>query len=222
MRRVLFVALLAGCSFPEPAVTDEATDSSTSDSTVTDTRGDSAVTETSDGSGDTAVEEVADGGDSTVTEAGDTGDTATDSKSDGETSVTDSKSDTPSSCETGDTCDCDGDGDKKPGAGCGGNDCDDGDKRRNSKVTAFLDYSPAGTMPAHAGDWDCSGGVVREYTDNINCGSYLNASGCTQQGYKATAPPCGMTTTWVRCKAGPLTNCVEDATMTMTPVVKCK
>lgn len=215
MRRALLFAIVAGCSFPQPTIDDISTsgDSSAVDSGV----GDSAKSDV----GDTTVTDstmMETSGDSTMMET--SGDTPADSSMD--SVVMDSEDTKPDGPTCVKICDCDGDGDEAKGVtGCTGNDCDDGDSRRNSKVTDFQSYSL--TMPfavTHGGDWDCSGGVTKQYSiENINCGSYLNASGCIQQGYK-TAATCGTTNTLVSCKAGPLTNCVAGGETSI--IVKCK
>lgn len=243
MRAAWLAVLVAGCSFPDPEVTDEVADTSGVDSAIVDsgtaTTTDATIdvsddTSDSDQPSDSTLETASD----TATDSNDTAvviDSAVDSKTDSvadtvadsatDSAVTDSKTDSAadtfeaSTCVGSDPfCDCDGDGDKAKGkTSCtGGNDCDDGDPKRNSKVTTFLPDVPVG----HAGDWDCNGTVTKEYTEGINCASYLTlTTGCTQQGYKGT-PACGTMATFVRCKAGPLTNCVDDTTSSV--IVKCK
>lgn len=209
MRRLIAVVLLAGCSFPEPTVTDVVVgDSSVVDTGASDSSkpGDSLVTvdDGTETSGDSSVGETGDtGGDSAKPDAGDAGDTGI--KMD--TMVT--------GCEM--PCDCDGDGDQAMRTGCIGMDCDDGDPRRNSKVTAFQPHSTAGL--AHGGDWDCNGMALREFTADIKCNTYLSTTGCTQQGYRETAPACGTMATFVRCKNNGLA-CAEDTATSL--VVKCK
>lgn len=202
MRRLFFLALVTGCSFPNPEVIEGIVDS-----TATDTATREAATETGpdssarDSTSDVVVDSLAD--------------SLADSAMD--TAVADTRE--ASTCIGTDlSCDCDGDGDKAKGkTGClGGGDCDDGDPRRNSKVTSFLPDVPVG----HTGDWDCNGSVQKDFADGINCGMYVTATtGCTQSGYKGT-PACGSTAVFVRCKPGPLTNCTDDTTSML--VVKCK
>jgi hypothetical protein len=235
------LVLVAGCSFPEPEVIEEVADTSEVETAIVDStaKDSSADREDSDQPSDSTVETTSD----TSSDATDTSvvtDSAIDSRIDSvvtdttmtdtlltdsavtDSAVADTRVDAPEAtmCIGSDPlCDCDGDGDKAKGkTGCGGSggDCDDGDPRRNSKVTSFLPDVPVG----HAGDWDCNGTVTKEYPEGINCASYLTlTTGCTQQGYKGT-PACGTTATLVQCKAGPLTNCVDGTTTTIT--VKCK
>jgi hypothetical protein len=217
MRRLMLCALMIGCSFPEPEVVEvnttgdsSVTDSTSGDSKVDSMSGDTTVTDSSaqETSGDSTMSETS--GDSMMSET--SGDSVAMDSSDAADTKTDAFM-----CKGDPTCDCDGDGDQKKGmTGCSGNDCDDGDARRNSKVTTFQDYTLIGVT--HGGDWDCSGTVTKEYAEGINCGSYLSTTGCTQQGYKGT-PACGTTATFVRCKSAGL-NCADDTTSPIT--VKCK
>lgn len=124
-----------------------------------------------------------------------------------------------SGCESGKTCDCDGDGDNKPGPGCEGGDCDDGDPRRNSKVTTYQSYPVTGL--SHDGDWNCVNGAEREYKDGFTCGGV--GGPCEgAQGYKETAPPCGGKATLLKCKLSAALLCVEDTAATKEVTVLCK
>ncbi len=177
MRRALLLAtLIAGCTFPDPAI-----DETLKDSSPFDVSFDSNV-------GETAL----------------VADSAADSK--------------PSTCETGNECDCDGDGDQAIRTGCAGNDCDDGDKRRNSKVTEYQSYDATGTT--HGGDWDCDNNVVRELGDKaVSCTGLALGSCAGVQGYTVDKPACGSTVDVVRCKSNGVT-CSVDITTKLT--VKCK
>lgn len=219
MRRLLLLAVLvSGCSFPEPEVIEFVEDTSAPNDTAL---GEAAVESGADSEAPDTTLPDSEADTTTSTDATDAMDTGAEAGADAKSDA-DAASDTrtEAGCVGADLCDCDGDLDKKPGAGCGGMDCDDGDPRRNSKVSTFLDYSPAGTSPAHAGDWDCNGTVLKEFSDGINCGSFLKTTGCTQQGYVPSNPACGTTVKWARCKSGALTNCTDDVTMDL--VVKCR
>jgi hypothetical protein len=204
-RALLLMTLAAGCSFPDPSIS-VVEDTSVDTSVAADSKTDAPAGETIDSSvGETLVDAATDAVDATdsVADAVDSG-------------PTDTKMEV-NLCETADPCDCDGDGDKAKRTGCGGgNDCDDGDPRRNSLVTTFQDYKLDGVT--HGGDWDCSGTPTKEYAENINCGSYLATTGCSQQGYKGS-PACGTTATFVRCKNAGL-SCGDDTTSPIT--VRCK
>lgn len=217
--RAYALALLVGCSSSDPEVIEISDDAEVetlvSDSATPPTTDSAEDTVDTAPTPDTTIETSMD---ETSTDSAAVVDSMTDANTDG---VTDTRVDAveASTCVGSDpVCDCDGDGDKaKDKTGCGGGgDCDDGDPRRNSKVTSFLSDVPVG----HAGDWDCNGTVTKEYAEGINCASYLTlTTGCSQQGYKGT-PACGTTATLVQCKAGPLTNCVDGTTTTVS--VKCK
>lgn len=155
-------------------------------------------------------------------------DTRTDTSSDAsvmDTAMVDSAAETspadtkPSVCETMNECDCDGDGDEAKQTGCAGNDCDDGDPRRNSKVTSFQEYSLDG-VTGHKGDWDCSGKETTEYAVGVTCTGLL-VGDCSKQGYKESMVTCGANATFVRCKWNGIA-CGEDASATTTIKVKCK
>jgi len=192
-RALLLVTLLVGCSFPEPTIVDEPADTSVVADAPSETAVDSAAS-------DLGVTDSADG-------AADATDTA---------DVSDTKV---SVCETSNDCDCDGDGDEAKRTGCSGNDCDDGDKRRNSLVTSFLDYSVTGL--SHAGDWDCVGGVTREYGNTAVSCSGLALGGCAGvQGYAVASPTCGTDVDFVRCKVNAGIACVEESRTKLR--VKCK
>lgn len=235
------VVLLAGCSFPEPEILDSPVDSATGDTSSVDT---SVVTETGadtkmdpdtsipdetsvDSGSDTTV--VADGdatvvsdGDATVVSDGDAtvvtdGDAATADTKD--TAVADTKSDTFTCIGSDPICDCDGDGDKKPGPPCDGMDCDDGDPRRNSLVSAFQGHSLDGVT--HGGDWNCAGGVEREFGNGpTNCAGLALGPCAGTQGWKNANPTCGTMQPFAKCAVSGGVFCAEaSATSTL---VKCK
>lgn len=206
---------LAGCSFPEIELVPEDAAQSGLDGALADTGEGDASTDGDDDAN------VGDGGDATIEDGSvDAQDATADTTSDG---ATDTKVDTGASdvapCESGNPCDCDGDGDNKPGPGCGGGDCDDGDPRRNSKVTAHQSYAIAGT--GHAGDWNCNGTVEREHGNGgVNCGGLALGPCAGTSGYKQASPTCGGSATHVTCKVQAGVLCVEGTTQTVT--VKCK
>lgn len=200
-RALLLLTLVSGCSFPDPTIDETAGSDSSVDSMAV---ADSALAETSDATLEDATTDA-------QTDVDATSDVLVDTK------PSDVKAEV-NLCETSNPCDCDGDGDEAKRTGCSGNDCDDGDKRRNSKVTAFQDYPITGVT--HGGDWDCSMGVNREYAVGVNC-SGLSIAGCAGQGYRETTVTCGANATYVRCKSNGL-GCVEDPSATTTLVVKCK
>ncbi|MGZ3474744.1 MAG: hypothetical protein ACXWUG_10980 [Polyangiales bacterium] len=238
-RTLVLVTLLAGCSFPEidavvpeDAVIDSGVeesssgdaeaDSSLEDSSIVDSTGDDSST-AEDADATTADGAEASAPDSAADADAAPKDSGTDTSVDSGTKP-DSASDGPDVgvCETGMLCDCDGDGDNKIGPGCSGMDCDDGDSRRNSKVTMYQSYDATGTT--HKGDWNCSGVVETEFKPGISCGGLaVGGTACSgAEGYKEATVACGKTATYVHCKVSTAILCVEDTTKTATITVKCK
>ncbi len=231
------LAVASGCSFPEPTVVELAADgaladSRLSDSIASDSRADGTTVDSKtdgvvadgpspDDSGDTLNDDTL--GDGTVGDGtSEVGDASLDAR---DTSFDTGPPDTRvPACESGNPCDCDGDGDEKPGAGCGGTDCDDGDPRRNGKVVGFQTHDATGTT--HGGDWDCSGTAEKEFGNGgFACSGVLGGAACTSaKGYTTAAASvkCGGMANIGGCKEE-LTVCVNDPAKAQTnQIVKCK
>ncbi len=214
---IAVAGLLVGCSFPEIELVPEDAAQSGLDA-VAD--GDDAIAFDSSGAETSFQDAEPDAGDATSDPDVQT-DAPIDAQGDAKPdAVSDAVSDV-APCESGDPCDCDGDGDKKPGPGCGGGDCDDGDPRRNSKVSTFQTHSVAGA--GHGGDWNCSGTVERELGNGgVSCGGLALGPCAATSGYKQANPTCGGSATFVKCKVTLALLCGEDETQTETITVKCK
>lgn len=119
-----------------------------------------------------------------------------------DTGVGDTK---PPLMDTGDPCDKDGDMHKDPS--CGGDDCDDTDKRAHPGVTG-LQYYPE--VSPTFGDWNCDHTIDREVkVFGVACTSYLIATtNCAATiGYDVATVKCGAFANYVTCKNGALLNC---------------
>lgn len=196
---VMTAALLVGCSFPDVQIVpaDGAVDGADS----------SMASDAEDGSADET-------GDATTEDASHDAD----AKSDAPADVI--KIDGGGPCPTAaDPCDCDGDGDRRPTDGCGGHDCDDTDKLRNSNVSAYLDVDPTGHTGN--GDWNCNSKIERELGDGgFSCG-VLGLSGCAgASGYQESMPACGKSAHKITCAVSGGVLCAQSSSTVVT--VGCK
>jgi hypothetical protein len=98
-------------------------------------------------------------------------------------------------CASSNPCDCDGDGYLAKTATCGGNDCDDSDRRVHPKQD-FVDEPPES---GHTGDWDCSGGIEKQYVHKLDCKTLLGLEcNASAQGF-VDDPPCGALADYYQC-----------------------
>ena len=106
---------------------------------------------------------------------------------------------------SGSCCDCDGDGHAAIGP-CGGDDCDDGDKRVYPGELVYHD-TPSPTVGF---DWDCSGVADRkpELLVTVECGAVPPCP--TTVGYLAAPPPCGESAAWGTCVKQMTVMCVQN------------
>ncbi len=101
-------------------------------------------------------------------------------------------------------CDCDDDG--QQAKSCGGQDCDDNDKRVFFGQTAY--FIEASTNPQVLFDFDCSGQIERDpdLDHEVKCG-LLTLTGCKGQGFSVAAPTCGEEADWGECRANSALTC---------------
>lgn len=98
------------------------------------------------------------------------------------------------------TCDCDEDGYNRLDmpAGCDGGpgktDCDDNIKAIHPDQGYLTDPWPAGSKHNVVGDWDCSGGTLRNQEYDGNC----EALSPCKNGFVGN-PPCGGTAAYLTC-----------------------
>lgn len=111
----------------------------------------------------------------------------------------------PNLCAGEDPCDCDGDGYRAKSATCAGNDCDDFGRFTHPNQT-YITEPPTAADP---GDWDCSGGVEKQYVPKLDCKTLLGLD-CkgTAEGFLED-PPCGAEADFYRCTRA-LLDCVPQ------------
>lgn len=90
---------------------------------------------------------------------------------------------------------CDRDGDGEPNEGCGGEDCDDDDRRVHPGQEEFFDQESE-TVDF---DYNCSGDIEREYPTPLTCS--IESCDLTRQGFLDALPMCGEQGNWGQCIA---------------------
>lgn len=107
-------------------------------------------------------------------------------------------------------CDCDGDGYLSVGA-CGGDDCDDHDPQVHPGQTDYHEEPAAN--PAVGFDYDCSGTAEHDPEQAVVSCGLLDLLLCVDnEGFKGSAPPCGESGEWVRCKPNALgLTCTQES-----------
>ncbi|HEX2878495.1 MAG TPA: hypothetical protein VHO25_03050 [Polyangiaceae bacterium] len=88
---------------------------------------------------------------------------------------------------------CDRDGDGEPNEGCGGEDCDDDDRRAHPGQEEYFDQESETVVF----DYNCSGQTEREYPTRLSCS--LEACGVGQGFVDDPLRPCGEEGAWGEC-----------------------
>jgi hypothetical protein len=98
---------------------------------------------------------------------------------------------------------------------CGGDDCDDLDKRTNPGVMTWVTDVPPATQPLR-GDWNCDGRVDKQYATNLTC-SGNGLIGCAGGSGFLSDPGCGGTGPFGTCESsGGLAPCMPVSTSSQT------
>lgn len=89
----------------------------------------------------------------------------------------------------------------------GGADCDDFDPLIHPQQ-GFVSAKWESTSHFPAGDWDCNGGVLKQYPHNVSCSISLGA--CVGEGFQGD-PACGETADYFACQGTVLCSLVKTA-----------
>lgn len=91
-----------------------------------------------------------------------------------------------------DPCDEDGDGHRR--IDCGGDDCDDDDKRTHPDAGFVSDFAAAPRF----GDWNCNGVLELRYKTNASCAGPDEVLCGLRDGFVG-APDCGVAAPYINC-----------------------
>jgi hypothetical protein len=106
-------------------------------------------------------------------------------------------------CKSSNPCDCDNDGYQS--LACDASDCDDRDPLVHPNQTYVAEPPP----PPNQGNWDCTGGVEKQYTFNLTCATLPLGLSCnTAEGFVGD-PACGEVADYYRCKQAVLSCTAE-------------
>jgi hypothetical protein len=109
---------------------------------------------------------------------------------------------------------CDSDQDGHLSRACGGDDCDDGDRR----IHPGQDFVQEAPVSPNIGDWNCDGAVTKEHKTGVSCQVGGNLGCAIGQGFVGS-PACGAEGDFITCKFVSF-SCVLD--QTTKAVQSCK